>query len=309
MPVRVKRQYLLVILVTFSSCLAKKQISDDKKAGFSYNYCSPNVPYVLTLPDEGAFLQATAMPLSEHDRLLCSALGISSEADSLWRLHQQKSPPDSMKILFVKQRITAKLLIAQSQLQAVAAELDCEGERSNQAASYLDGINNNKKNSLTVASVALGAFTTVATVLISKKGLQTGIGIGGGLLSAGLAALTINPKGENILFYHQRNLLRTIWNGTANNTDYPYFVWRMLHESKFSNKGNVTLANSVRSRWLQFNFDGKITPKQEALIFGNGGLYHAEELHIRAALINQLQATIRSVNQDLTGTIAVIETL
>jgi hypothetical protein len=69
----------------------------------------------------------------------------------------------------------------------------------------------------------------------------------------------------------------------------------------------ILLAQSIRSRWLHFEFDGKPDQKQTDLLFGNGGFYHADDLHMRAAMLNQLQSTIRSINQDLVGVVEFIE--
>ncbi|WP_170132748.1 hypothetical protein [Pedobacter cryoconitis] len=180
------------------------------------------------------------------------------------------------------------------------------GERADMAAAYLDGINSKRNTRLTVGSVIIGALTTVATAVITKNSVQTAVGIGGGLTSAGLGALTINPKGKQLEFEHDHNLLRTIWSEPKTNTDYPEFVWSMLHEKSFSNKGDVTLSQSIKNRWIQFEFDGHIDQDQETLLFGKGGYYRSDDLHTRATMINQLQSTIRSLNQDLTSLIAFI---
>jgi len=83
----------------------------------------------------------------------------------------------------------------------------------------------------------------------------------------------------------------------------------MLHTRQFSNSGSVTLAESIRSRWLRFELNGKADKDKESLLFGNGGYYHSDELHTRAAMLSQLQSTIRSINQDLASLVVVIEML
>jgi hypothetical protein len=193
------------------------------------------------------------------------------------------------------------------ELESVSAELECEGERANLAAIYLDNMNNRRNRKLTVASVVAGALTTVAAAIIEGRSGQIATGVGGGLLSAGLALSTVNPKGRTIGFYHGRNLLHGIWVDSEVNKDYPVFVWHILREKQFSNSGEVTLVQSIRNRWLQFEFDGEPDKKQTDLLFGVGGAYHADELHMRAAMLNQLQSTIRSINQDLVGVVEFIE--
>lgn len=309
---KAKLPLFLIFLLLVSSCkVTKKAGSDAKLLGFQQSYCSPTVPY-LQHPDvwqDAVVTDLSKTGISAHDLLVCQILGLSSEVNSLWELKQRNLPSERDQYIQLKQKITGRLLLAQSQLEAVAGELDCEGERSDIAANYLDGINSKRNTKLTVASVIVGALTTVGTVIATGKAPQTIIGVGGGLLSAGLGAMTISPKGKKIEFNHERNLLQTIWKEPAVNTDYPNFVWKMLHEKKFSNNGNLTLSESIKSRWMQFEFDGEIKADQENLLFGKGGFYHADDLHTRSAMINQLQSTIRSVFQDLAGFTSFVESI
>lgn len=251
-----------------------------------------------------------ASPLSPHDRLLCKVLGIGSDLNLLTGSKSSTGGTDSLTPytrLFLQQRIGGRIQDARTQLDAVAAELDCEGERSNLAAIYLDNLNSKTNKRLTITSVVTGALTTVATALISGKHAQTVTGVSGGLLSAAFALMTINPRGRAIAFYHERNLLKNIWEDQAVNGEYPFFVWRMLHEQAFSNSGRITLSQSIKNRWIQFEFDGKISKTQERLLFGSGGNYHSDDLHTRAAMLNQLQSTIRSIDQDLANLVAFIQ--
>ncbi|MDN5287938.1 MAG: hypothetical protein JWR38_4212 [Mucilaginibacter sp.] len=272
----------------------------------------PTVPYLQTqglFKDSSAVdLSKSGLPISAHDQLLCKILGISYDVKQLWGLKQGSLKDNSLALLVLKQKINSRILLAQSQLSAVAAELDCEGERSDMAATYLDGLNSKRNTRLTISSALMGALTIVATA-VTKNGTQTGIGVGGGILSAGLGAMTINPKGKTIEFYHEHNLLRTIWKQPAENTDYPDFVWKVLHEKQFSNKGDISLVQSIKNRWLQFEFSDGIDPDQEKLLFGAGGFYHSDDLHTRSAMINQLQSTIRSIHQDFISLMGFIEAM
>lgn len=311
------RKRLLILstgLLLLSACHTTKKASSVKLEAFKYNYCAPTVPYlktsaIFTDPQPIRETVKTATNISEHDVLLCQILGINSYINALWELKQDRSSDRTAQYLLLKQKINSRMSLAQSELDAVAAELDCEGERSDMAATYLDGLNSKRNRNLTVASVTLGALTTVATALIKNDGVQTGVGVSGGLVSAGLGALTINPKGKKVEFYHERNLLKPIWNEEVDNTDYPDFVWKILHEKKFSNKGDLSLAQSIKNRWITFEFDGKIEKEQKKLLFGTGGYYRSDDLHTRSAMINQLQSTIRSIHQDFTSLIRYIDQL
>ncbi|RZL41840.1 MAG: hypothetical protein EOO93_29400 [Pedobacter sp.] len=278
---------------------------------FKYNYCTPTIPY---LSSSGFFqeknptdLSFTTVSLNKHDQLLCHLLGISADLNELL-LVKKDGPTINNSYLRLKQKIGSRIALAQSQLTAVAAELDCEGERSDMAADYLDGLNSKRNRQLTVGSVIVGALTTVAGA-VTKNSTQTIIGISGGLVSAGLGAMTINPKGKKVEFYHEHNLLRAIWREGEKNSDYPDFVWKMLNEKEFSTNGNVTLIKSIKSRWLQFEFNGGVDVDEEKLLFGNGGFYRSEDLHTRSAMINQLQSTIRSIHQDFISLMSLVDSI
>jgi hypothetical protein len=295
------RHYIWIFLLV--SCSAAKHSGDGRN--FTYSYCEPNHTIGELVWSDSPGPGLPAGQLSPHDRILYRELGISGyivEALSL-----KGDSVNYPRIRLLKQRVADRVRTAGVELESVSAELDCEGERANLAAIYLDNMNSRRNRKLTVASVVVGALTTVAASLIEGRSGQIATGVGGGLLSAGLALSTINPEGQTIGFYHGRNLLHGIWVDSAANKDYPVFVWHILHEKQFSNSGEVTLAQSIRNRWLQFEFDGKPEKKQTDLLFGGGGAYHADELHMRAAMLNQLQSTIRSINQDLVGVVEFIE--
>lgn len=300
-----------VFMAALTSCGTQKSTIRNREETFKSNYCSPTVSYLRTKElfkeAEPVDLIKYHIPISAHDQLLCQILGISNDVKKMVSL--KKENPNETTYLLLKQKITSRLLLAQSELSAVTAELDCEGERSDMAANYIDGLNSKRNRNLTVGSVVLGALTTVVTAVVKNNSVQTTVGISGGLVSAGLGALTINPKGKTIEYIHERNLLKSIWKTPETNMDYPDFVWKMLHEKKFSNNGDLSLAESIRNRWIKFEFDGQIDSDQEELLFGRGGYYRSGDLHTRASMTNQLQSTIRSVNQDLTSLVAFMEGL
>lgn len=223
--------------------------------------------------------------------LLTSALETARDTSLVARLHRTD----------LRQRVAEQLALVSLQIQAVSAELDCEGERVDEVANYLDKLNSKRNNGLIIASVILGALTTGAAALVNDNNLNKGVALSGGLISAGLGALTINYAGKKIEFLHPRNLLRDIWADSLMGDHYPPTVWYVLHDKTFSNSGQTTLGHNLKNRWLQFELGGKTGKEKEQLLFGPGGVYTSEDLHTRSALINQLQATIRSIQQDLSS--------
>ncbi len=96
----------------------------------------------------------------------------------------------------------------------------------------------------------------------------------------------------------KRNMLGAIWH--KNNTQlYPTSVWNVLCDRKFSNSDGLLMIETIKSRWLQYGLDGEQGNPLEILYFGRGGLYTAEDLHRTADMYNELQSTVRSIQQDL----------
>lgn len=288
---------LLTISILVSSC--SSVLKSTKIDYLTTNFCQPTIEYDYSqieisktnIKKEDSILKAN---LSRHDILISKAIGIET-----YLAEYLQTKKDTLKRLVLKQKITDRLLLTNVEINALASELDCNGERINKLADFVDDINNKRTKNLTVASVTLGALTTVATVLIKNNNASNLVGVSGGLLSAGLGALTISPKGKKIDLKLQRNLLRNIWYNDNSNQTYPDSIWTILNEKQFSNSGENDLQESIKNRWLQYNFDGKIDPETQKLFFDEGGLYTADDLHSRANMLNELQSTIRSLEQDL----------
>lgn len=288
---------LIIASILVSSCATV--LKSTKIDYLTNNYCQPTIQYdysKLEIPQNKIQKQDSILNanLSKHDILVSKAIGIETYLAEYLEIKK-----DTLKKLVLKQKITDRMMLTGIEINALASELDCNGERINKLADFVDDLNNKKTKNLTVASVTLGALTTVATVLIKNNNASNIVGVSGGLLSAGLGALTISPKGKKIELKLQRNLLANIWYNDNTNEAYPSSIWTLINEKQFSNSGENDLQESIKNRWIQYNFDGKIDPKTQKLFFDDGGIYTADDLHSRANMLNELQATIRSLEQDL----------
>lgn len=228
--------------------------------------------------------------------LTMHALGVLDNVHKIE--HLKKDPVNTLSILQQRQQITDNLLLANVEIAAIAAELDCEGERIDQVAAYVDNINDRRTNKLTVASIAIGAASGIAGALITGAGWNKAIAIGGGVAGLGLGFATLNPVGKKITLQHKRNLLQTVWEEN-NNQGIPPFLWFMLTEKRISNSGASSLLNNLKTRWITYQFEGDTSQAAKSVNFSAGGIYSAADLHMRAAMINQLQALIRSIAQNL----------
>jgi hypothetical protein len=295
---RLKILAVFILLLLFvTSC--SNVLNSSKVYGLTYNYCDPSIKYdysqiTASSPKTGrqdSILQAN---LSKHDIAISEAIGIDTYLSEYFQANT-----DTLRNIFFKQKVTSRLMLTIIEIDALAAELDCNGEQIGQLANYVDNLNNRKIRGFTAASIAVGALTTVATVLVKDETANTWVGVGGGLLSTGLGAFSIFPGGKKVNLNFQRNLLKNIWHNDNTNQAYPNSIWNILNEKDFSNSGEKSLRENIVNRWIQYEFDGKSEPKNKEIFFEGGGIYTSEDLHSRANMLNELQATIRSIQQDM----------
>ncbi len=270
------------------------------------DYCEPALVYQYNasyLPVETvqAVLQADTIltrRFSQHDLLVANAAGVLPLLRELIALKHTQEPDRRLKEAGLRQKILNRLLLASTEVASLAAELDCEGQRADQLAAYLDQKDDRRVRSLTLLSIGIGAVTTVVTALVQSNNPGKTIAIGGGLASGGLGGLAAFSSNKTVRFVHARNLLTDIWNQSRQSALYPPFVWYVLTEKQFSNSGQHSISYNIRQRWQGFALNA-VSPAKQQLYFGQGGDYQADDLHIRSNMLNQLQSSVRSINQDL----------
>ncbi len=299
--------YLFAILSILTSCVSKKNqaikqniltLKDSYcKAPFKYNYSNRIPSYnsdsiLLANKDlKGMF--------SDQSILILNALDNLDEVHQIIELKKDSSIASQVKVLQLKSKINSKITIALTELDAVAAEFDCEGERVAQIGNYVDNLNDSKNNKLILLSIVTGAAASVAGGIIQDGGWSNAVDISGGVLGAGFGLATLNPKGKKVEFIHQRNLLRDIWRQKLESPNFPPFIWYMYTEKKFSNKEKHSIISSMKERWLHYQFDDEKAAADQSVIFSDGGFYRADDLHNRAAMLNQMQSATRTINQNI----------
>ena len=288
-------KYVLLMVFVGNLLSCSPVIKNPKIAVLQENYCAPNIQYTGDVAPEPNIVKDTSvvLKLSGHDYALASHLGL------LPLLSQFSHSSSSLEKLQAKQKITDKIILFQTEINALAAELDCNGERFDQLARVLDSRNSKKNTQLTVASIALGAAITLSTALIKNDGLSNGINIGGGVAGTGLGFLLLNPKGKKIELKTHRNLIRNVWTESNIDNAFPPSVWRVMSDKSFSNDGKLSLIQTLKKRWLLFAFDNDIDSREEELYFGKGGYFLSDDIHLMSDMNNELQASVRTVQQDL----------
>jgi hypothetical protein len=199
-----------------------------------------------------------------------------------------------------RMRVLERIELARVTVAATVAELDCEGERAEQAADYLTRSGSNKVQRLTVGSVVVAAATSIASVFLSTRGakadVQDSVAVWGGALSVGLglSSLYVHPRVD---FTHPRNLLADVWTGPAASSMYPLPVWAYLARPEFSNDQREPIRAHVVARWR--TFEQLQDPSSASLLFGAGGAYDADALRARAQMLDEVKAEVDLENQDL----------
>jgi hypothetical protein len=87
-------------------------------------------------------------------------------------------------------------------------------------------------------------------------------------------------------------------------------VWYLLTDPAFSNGGRTSIAHNTRQRWQHYGQLAKPESNKgkqlASLLFGPGGQYSADELTVRANMLNELQSAVRLLNQELQGLLLVL---
>lgn len=300
-----KLYFTFAVFILLTSCVSKKNqvikqniltLRDSYcKAPFKYNYENKLPSY--NSDSIIAANQQLKSTFSDQSILVLNALDNLDEVNEIVKLKKDSSLNSQVKVLQLKMKINSKITIALTELDAVAAEFDCEGERVAQIGNYVDNLNDSRNNKLILYSIAAGAVTSIAGGIVKDEGWSSAIDISGGALGAGFGLATLNPKGKKVEFIHQRNLLRDIWNERLESPNFPPFIWYMYTEKRFSNKEQHSIISSMKQRWLHYQFDDDQNKADQSVIFKDGGLYRADDLHNRAAMLNQMQSATRTINQ------------
>ncbi|MCW3159989.1 hypothetical protein [Chryseobacterium oryctis] len=299
--------YFFVIIVSLTSCVSKKNLVIKQniltlrdsycKAPFKYNYTN-KIPSYNSDSIIAANKELKGM-FSDQSILILNALDNLDEVHKIIELKKESSLESQVKVLQLKTKINSKITIALTELDAVAAEFDCEGERVAQIGNYVDNLNESRNNKLILYSIVTGAAASIAGGIVKDNGWSNAIDIGGGVLGAGFGLATLNPKGKKVEFIHQRNLLRDVWKEKLESPNFPPFIWYMYTEKKFSIKENLSIIGNIKERWLHYQFDNDKETADKSVIFSDGGYYRADDLHNRAAMLNQMQSATRTINQTI----------
>jgi len=238
--------------------------------------------------------------LTSEELRLANTTGILRQIKERYDLNNSNKDKGSLRIRALDVEIENRITYAENVLNGISAALRCESERTGRVADYLDDLGKKRVNRFTVGAIIAGAVTGVAPLIIKAQQPQNAVVIAGSGLSAGLgiAALTNNRKKIQLSF--QKNLLSDIWYVPDSSKVYPKFVWLMLNEpDEVSGGQKASVVGRLKKRWLNFEFEQKLSDHLRMLLFDNGGVFTESELNTRQVLLNQLSTEMQLLNVKL----------
>ncbi len=247
---------------------------------------------------------------SDNSLYLAYSLGIDSLLNELCETEAQYklNPTLALRDRYdhEKQKISEKVNLTFLDMTSLKTELDCEEERANQVGMYLQNKVGKREKIYAVAGIVSGAVLGIAA---STAGLASGdskvpdiLGLVGGIGGAalGFKALSVDKRVE---FMHSRNQLRDIWEGRDTAQFFSPTVWFYLNNPRNPQDSLPSLRLQLIAKWMAFgqlsDANSKERQAQIDLYFGEGGEYNADELSMRARMLQQLESTIMLITQDL----------
>jgi hypothetical protein len=101
----------------------------------------------------------------------------------------------------------------------------------------------------------------------------------------------------------ERNLLREVWERSSRSELFPRTVWRYLTRRLTDDPDRRTHAEMVAEEWRAGERFGPAGSQAErdriGLLFGSGGVYTVQELEMRDAMLDLLEASIALMSENL----------
>jgi hypothetical protein len=312
-----KNYCLALVLLALAGCAGTRPPAHPQATD---NYCEPPQLYHYNpalAPQTNLAAALTPALLARYPRrtlLTANALGLLPGLRQLVALQatarQQPGPAAALAVAEQRQRLLTQVVLAGTTIGSMAAELDCEGERADQLAGYLAQLDSRRVQRFNTFSLLAGAGSGIGATVAANQSGQYGFAIGGGVLTAALGLLALRPPKYTASFQHPRNLLTAVWTEQADSTRWPPSLWYLLTTPAFSNYGQASIAHNTRLRWQHYgplaHPGSKASQQLATLLFGPGGTYSADQLTVRANLLNELQSAVRLFDQELQGLLLVL---
>lgn len=217
--------------------------------------------------------------------------------------HRQKDTDETER---TRRKLINRLQLATLEVSSLVAELECEVHRADEVQDRLKNAQYTRSMSQTLLSVVIGGLVNVVT---GGLGIATGAGdtahivsIAGGTLEV-LFGTSANFTKVRQEFSHPHNHLARLWIGEDVKDYYSPRIWQFLTTPNSRDLEGRSLRDVMLEAWHEQSRIGqpgsRRAEEREQLLFSTGGLYDADDLHIREAMLQQLESSIQLMHQDL----------
>lgn len=223
----------------------------------------------------------------------------------LARLELERAPLADVER--ARRKVTTNLQLANLEVSSIVAEIECEVQRADEIQDRLKQVQTTRTTTQTILGVIFGGLANILSggFAIASKAGDTGniASVAGGALEV-LFGSSANFTKVRQEFSHPHNHLQAFWDGEGKEREYfPPGVWRFLTEPDIRDVEGHSLRDVLLETWNAEGRLGEPGSRQEkqrkALLFGEGGLYESEDLHVREAMLHQLESSIQLMHQDL----------
>lgn len=217
--------------------------------------------------------------------------------------HMQRDAEETER---TRRKLINRLQLATLEVSSLVAELECEVHRADDVQDRLKDAQYTRSMSQTLLSVVIGGLVNVLT---GGLGIATGAGntahiasITGGTFEV-LFGTSANFTKVRQEFSHPHNHLARLWMGEDFKDYYSPPIWQFLTTPNSRDLEGRSLRDVMIDAWQEQCRLGqpgsRRTEEREKLLLGTGGLYDADDLHIREAMLQQLESSIQLMHQDL----------
>ncbi|MDI3463790.1 MAG: hypothetical protein OJF50_002611 [Nitrospira sp.] len=237
-------------------------------------------------------------PIAIHIADVMQVLPLLNRLARLERAHE-----DADEVERVRQKLLNMVQLATLEVSSLVAELECEVHRADEVQDRLKDIQFTRSMSQTLLAIVIGGFIDAVTGGFNiATGAINVISVTGGTLEV-LFGASANFTKVRQEFRHPHNHLERIWIGDVSREYYPPRVWRFLTWPNSRDQEGRSLRDVLIATWQEEGRLGEPGSRREqerkSLLFGSGGIYDADDLHIREAMLQQLESIIQLMHQDL----------
>lgn len=235
---------------------------------------------------------------------IADVLDVLPLLNRLAHLEIQQAPPSDIER--ARRKLTTRLDLAGMEVSSTVAELACEVQRADEVQDRLKQVQNTRSTTQTILGVIFGGL---ANILSGGLSIATGgdagniASVAGGVLEV-LFGTSANFTKVRQEFSHPHNHLQAFWDGAGKAQEFfSPAVWRFLTEPNIRDAEGHSLRDVLVNTWDEEGRLGKPGSEEEkrrkALLFGKGGIYDSDDLHVREAMLQQLESSVQLMHQDL----------